>query len=133
MDYQRYRKLLAIPAGSLLLCFGGSVTAVAAFHNRFWPTWGGFVLFAAGYRVAQLGAHGPGRTNSSLHPALHVSPRHLARKYGLLAAGTGTAAYGGMIGAQAVETLAVPQMALAGICMSGGYVIGHIGLNNSYV
>lgn len=126
------RKLL-IPIGSVALCFGGSLTAVSAFQNRFWFTYLGFVVFAMGYRIAQIGANEREWTMLDNETSSNQMIKRLGRKYGLLGVGTAIAAYGGMVGAQSVETLDFWKMVLSGVCMSGGYIIGHIGLNNSYV
>lgn len=122
-----------ILAGSLLLCFGGAVTTVAAFQNRFLPTYVGFVMFSMGYRVAQIGAHETNSGQLYTFSMKNLCTRGFLIKYGLLTIGIGIAAYGGVIGAQSVSSLAIDQMILSGVCMSGGYIIGHIGLNKSYV
>lgn len=126
---------LWVIGGSLVVSFGGTLTAVAAFRGEFFQAYVGFLLFGWGYRLSQWGVHktGTDRTDGLLDRIRTVVGWNWLRKYGLFMLGVGVATYGGVVGAQSVDTLSLSGLLVAGIGMIGGYIIGHIGINDAYV
>lgn len=130
VSQNRLWKPFWIITGSLILCYGGSLTAVSAFAGDYVSAYIGFLLFALGYRLSQFGIH-------ELHEAreigFDIDYQKAVKRYGILALGVGIATIGGVIGAQSVESLEFTKMVIAGVFMAGGYIVGHIGVNNAYV
>lgn len=126
---------LWVVGGGCVVSFGGTLTAVAAFQGDFLRAYLGFLLFGWGYRLSQWGVHeaGEGRDERFLARARNAVDRGWLRKYGLFMVGVGIATYGGVVGAQSVDTLSLQGLVVAGVGMIGGYVVGHIGINDAYV
>lgn len=126
---------LWVLGGGCVVSFGGTLTAVSAFRGNFLGAYLGFLLFGGGYRLSQWGVHEAGERSNGrfLDRAWNAIDRRWLRKYGLFAIGVGVATYGGVVGAQSVDSLSPPGLVVAGVGMIGGYVIGHIGINDAYV
>ena len=126
---------LWVLGGGCVVSFGGTLTAVSAFRGDFLGTYLGFLLFGGGYRLSQWGVHegAAGSDDRFVTRVLNAITRRWLRKYGLFALGVAIAAYGGVVGAQSVDSLSLAGLVVAGLGMIGGYVIGHIGINNAYV
>ncbi|AZH25791.1 hypothetical protein [Haloplanus aerogenes] len=126
------REWLWLLGGSSVVVYGGSLAAVSAFDGDFLRAYVGFLLFGLGYRSIQLGLREGGV--SAVRDRLdRTTATGAITKYGLLNLGIGIATVGGVIGAQTVGTLDIWRMAVAGVAMSGGYVIGHVGLNDAWL
>lgn len=126
---------LWVLGGGCVVSFGGTLTAVSAFRGEFLGAYLGFLLFGGGYRLSQWGVHEAGERSdeSFLARVKTVIGRDWLRKYGLFAIGVAVATYGGVVGAQSVDSLSLTRLVVAGVGMIGGYVIGHIGINDAYV
>lgn len=124
-------------AGSLLVAAGAGLAGLFSFRGDVGVVAVGFVLFFAGFRLAQRGYHDPGApVRTHLRPADPSSDATAGRTavaYVLIGVGLLGIANGVTLFSQTIVSPGLTQAVLSGVSSIGGYIVAHMGMMRGFI
>lgn len=135
----RQRYIFWVGLGSLVLAGGGAISAVHMFHGNITLVASGFVGFAIGYRMIQIGVDDEGQESrhvSQVLRHLRINRRSLPSAVRYVVGITLSIlliSYGFVVGAGSTNDPNLQAMILSGGSVVIGYIIGHIAANHEII
>lgn len=129
----RYRDLLWVLTGSLLVAAGSTLSLIWAFDGLTLPVYAGFILFFTGYRASQYGLHQRDPERSNLDQFWEQITNTRLKNLAMIIIGGAAISHGFSTFIQSILSGSLYDGGLAGIMMLSGYMVAHLAVNNTLI